>query len=58
MMKSIVEENLVSFKTLEQNIYSYVCGLGREITRIMLESYDMELAEGRDKKHGSLTVES
>lgn len=50
MMKSIVEEKLVSFKTLEQNIFSYVCGLGREMTRIMLESYDTELAEGRDKK--------
>lgn len=48
-MKSIVEETLVSFKTLEQKIYEYVCGLGREITQIMLESYDAELAEGRDK---------
>lgn len=50
MMNSIVEEKLVSFKELEQKIFSYVCELGREITRIMLESYDKELAEGRDKK--------
>lgn len=50
MMKSIVEEKLVSFKTLEQKVFAYVCELGREITRIMLESYDAELAEGRDKK--------
>ncbi|MEZ3503408.1 MAG: UPF0236 family protein, partial [Lachnospiraceae bacterium] len=50
MMKSIVEEKLVSFKTLEQKIFSYVCELGREITRIMLEQYDVELAEGRDKR--------
>ena len=49
-MKSIVEEKLVSFKTLEQKIFSYVCELGREITRIMLEQYDVELAEGRDKR--------
>lgn len=49
-MKSIVEEKLVSFKTLEQKIFSYVCGLGREITHIMLEQYDAELAEGRDKR--------
>lgn len=49
-MKSIVEEKLVSFKTLEQKVFAYVCELGREITRIMLESYDAELAEGRDKK--------
>ena len=48
-MKSIVEEKLVSFKTLEQKVFKYVCELGREITRIMLENYDGELAEGRDK---------
>lgn len=48
-MKSIVEEKLISFKSLEQKIFTYVCELGREITRIMLESYDTELAEGRDK---------
>lgn len=50
MMNSIVEENLVSFKELEQKIFAYVCELGREITRSMLESYDKELAEERDKK--------
>lgn len=49
-MKSIVEEKLISFKTLEQKIFSYVCELGREITRILLERYDAELAEGRDKR--------
>ena len=50
-MKSIVEENPVSFKILEQKIFDYVCEQGREITKIMLESYDRELAEGRDKKN-------
>ena len=50
MMKSIVEEKLVSFKELEQKIFKYVCELGREITRIMLESYDGELAASRDTK--------
>lgn len=49
-MKSIVEEKLVSFKTLEQKVFAYVCELGREITRLMLEGYDAELAEERDKK--------
>ena len=49
MMKTIVEEKPISFKTLEQKIFSYVCELGREITRIMLEGYDAELAEERDK---------
>lgn len=50
MMNLIVKENLVSFKELEQKIFAYVCELGREITQIMLEAYDKELAEGRDKK--------
>lgn len=50
MMKSIVEEKLLSFKTLEQKVFAYVCELGREITRIVLESYDEELAKERDKK--------
>ena len=50
-MNLIVEESRVSFKELEQKIFDYVCELGREITKIMLESYDRELAEGRDKKN-------
>ena len=49
-MNLILEESQVSFKELEQKIFAYVCELGREITRIMLETYDKELAEGRDKK--------
>ena len=44
MMKSIVDENLVSFKMLEQKIYDYVCELGRLITQQVLESYDAKLA--------------
>ena len=50
MMKSIVEENLVSFKVLEQKVFSYVCELGRMITQIILENYDDELAKERDTK--------
>ena len=49
-MNTILAENLVSFKELGQKIFAFVCELGREITQIMLESYDKELAEGRDKK--------
>lgn len=49
-MKSIVEEKLISFKSLEQKVFAYVCGMGRELTRIILESYDAELAEERDKR--------
>ena len=50
MMKSIIEEKLISFKELEQKIFRYVCEIGCEITQIMLESYDAELSETRDKK--------
>ena len=50
MMKYIVEENLVSFKTLEQKVFDHVCELGRQMTRIILERYDDELAEERDKE--------
>ena len=35
---------------LEQKIFDYVCELGRDITRIMLESYDEELSASRDTK--------
>lgn len=48
-MKSIVEEKLVSFKSLEQKVFVYVCELGQKLTRMLLERYDDELAEGRDK---------
>lgn len=48
-MKSIVEENLVSFKSLEQKVFKYVCELAQEISWTMLENYDAELAADRDK---------
>ena len=49
-MKSILEETLISFKELEQKIFRYICELGCEITRIILEAYDNELAAARDTK--------
>lgn len=49
-MKTIVEEKLVSFKTLEQKIYKFICAYGAELTRTILEENDDELAEGRDRK--------
>ncbi len=50
MMSTIVKEELISLKELEKKIFAYVCELAREITVQMLESYDKELAESRDKK--------
>lgn len=49
-MNPIVEENLVTFKELEQKIYAWICEFGRNITRIILEEYDNDIAESRDKK--------
>lgn len=49
-MSTIVEEKLVSFKDLEQKVFKYICKLGCEITRIILESYDKELAASRDTR--------
>ncbi len=50
-MNTIVEEKLISFKELEQKVFKYVCELACEITRMMLESYDDELAATRDTKN-------
>lgn len=50
-MNTIVKEKLISFKELEQKIFKYVCELACEITKIMLESYDDELAAARDTKN-------
>ena len=48
MMNTIVNEKLISFKELEIKIFDYICELGSEMTRIMLERYDVELREGRN----------
>jgi len=50
MMNTIVNEQLLSFKELEVKIFVYICQLGREITQILLERYDTELREQRNKK--------
>ena len=49
MMESIVKEKQIYFKELESKIFDYVCLLGCEITREILEGYDDELAAARDK---------
>lgn len=50
MMKSIVEENLITFKELEQKIFAYACEVAAGMTQIILEDYDRELHDSRDKK--------
>lgn len=49
-MNTIVNEDKITFKELEQKIFHYVCGLAVNITEIMLESYDRELHGQRDTK--------
>ena len=53
MMKSIVDENLVSFKMLEQKIYDYVCELGRLITQQVLESYEDRKSTRLNSSHNA-----
>lgn len=50
MMESILQEKRISFKEFEKKIYQFVCGLGQEIARTMLENYDDHLAKTRDRK--------
>lgn len=46
---SIAEKN-VEFKRLEEKVFNYVCKCGREIIKELLENYDVEIRENRDKK--------
>ena len=47
-MESILQEKRISFKEFEKKIYQFVCGLGQEIAKTMLENYDDHLAKNRD----------
>ena len=49
-MESILQEKRISFKEFEKKIYQFVCGLGQEIAKTMLENYDDHLAKTREKK--------
>lgn len=50
MMNTIVNEEKITFKELEQKIFNYVCDLAVSMTQMMLEGYDKELHAERDKK--------
>ena len=50
MISNSVNEKMISFKELEKKIFKYVCELGCEITRSILESYDDAVAVKRDKQ--------
>lgn len=45
-----IAEKKEEFKSLEEKVFKYVCKCGCEIIRDILESYDEEIRERRDKK--------
>lgn len=45
-----IAEKRVEFKRLEEKVFAYVCKCGREIIKDILESYDEEIRESRNKK--------
>lgn len=49
-MDTIIKKNGLTFKELEQKIFKYVCDLGKEYTKQILEEYDSYLRVSRDKK--------
>jgi predicted ArsR family transcriptional regulator len=50
MMNTILTEKMMPFKELEKKIYDYVCEMGRMMIKTILESYDEQLQETRNKK--------
>ena len=49
MMELMIKQEGISFKELEQEIYRKICEAGREMTVEILEEYDRQLMETRDK---------
>ena len=45
-----ITEKGVEFKSIEEKVFRYVCKCGREIIKEILENYDEEVREIRDKK--------
>ena len=50
MMKTIVTEKMMSFKELEKKVFDYVCEVGQMMIQTILESYDEQLRESRNKE--------
>lgn len=56
MMKTMITETRVTFKELEKNIYAWVCQIGKEFTRELMERYDRMLMKHRDQKSTGIKV--
>jgi hypothetical protein len=50
MMNTILTEKMMPFKELEKKVFDYVCEMGRMMIKVILESYDEQLQETRNKK--------
>ena len=50
MMETMIKQNGLSFNDLEKEIFKEICELGRKITTEVLEQYDKQLKESRDRK--------
>ena len=50
MFDNILANNDINFNVLEKKIYKYVCELGCSILKEIIETYDKNLQETRDKK--------
>ncbi len=49
MMKTMIKENGLTFKEIEQNIYRFFCKIAQEATTEFLEEYDRKMMEERDR---------
>jgi hypothetical protein len=50
MMNTIVNEKVIPFKELEKKVFKYVCEVGQMMIQTILESYDEQLRENRNRK--------
>ena len=50
MMNSMIKENTLTFKEIEQKIFGFCCALARSLAKMFLEAYDKRLMKERDKK--------
>lgn len=48
-MEQMIKDNQLTFKSLEKDIYRFICTFGQDLTKQILETYDQRLKKGRDK---------
>ena len=49
MFGSIVSEGKTNFKVLEENVFHMACDIANEIMKNILQDYDKQILETRDK---------